>query len=525
DQKSIPEKYFNNFSQFEEDLNSKIKKNGELSRNLRDLNSFFEKIQLNELKSEKKLKEKKVKDLKENLLELDNNIESLKDKAEKIKKEIPEEFQNTDLDSLNNQISSINHEITSRISSFKTEENNYLSSLNKFFKSLNLKIFDENKIEVIISNAFGEQNSTIEKIIKESLELITDFSEDNVIDSFSTSKTKFQNEIGGLEKVIKLNKEIIKEFKNKKKFLQIIEKTEKSNISYKEHYDNAFKERNTIEKAIEILKEGQIYITSKVLPKTMENLTKILPILTADRYKDAVITEDYQIKVFDSKLGDYVEKVLFSGGTNDQIALAIRLAFAMATMQEDEMNESFIFLDEPLGFFDDERKNSLIDFLTHGIISNKFAQRIVVSNFQNIKPHFDFVVELENGKIIEQYRTGTLDSKQFQQQYKPIDEKEILILKESNFFEDDGYCELILSLENHSSYFIKELFLQIPELNVNISPQVICNINPGENHEIELGFNKIILENNNIPIQAQIICQENKKLQKRNQNLIYSLNI
>ena len=74
----------------------------------------------------------------------------------------------------------------------------------------------------------------------------------------------------------------------------------------------------------------------------------------------------------------------------------------MVTMPETESNESFIFLDEPLGFFDDDRKQALIDFLTHGAIAEKFAQRIVISNFIDIKKYFDFVIELENGKVIEE---------------------------------------------------------------------------------------------------------------------------
>ena len=125
--------------------------------------------------------------------------------------------------------------------------------------------------------------------------------------------------------------------------------------------------------AKEIMDAAVISITQKVLPQTINNLTRILPILTADRYKDAQVTEGYHIQLFDSKLGDYVDKTIFSGGTNDQIALAFRLAFAMATAGAGNPGESFIFLDEPLGFFDDERRNALIDFLTHGYIAKIFA--------------------------------------------------------------------------------------------------------------------------------------------------------
>jgi hypothetical protein len=62
---------------------------------------------------------------------------------------------------------------------------------------------------------------------------------------------------------------------------------------------------------------------------------------------------DYRIRVWDPAAGRYVAKNIFSGGTRDQCSLALRLAFALATLpQELGVAPGFIFLDELLSTFD-----------------------------------------------------------------------------------------------------------------------------------------------------------------------------
>jgi exonuclease SbcC len=63
-------------------------------------------------------------------------------------------------------------------------------------------------------------------------------------------------------------------------------------------------------------------------------------------------------------------KNLFSGGTRDQCSLALRLAFALATLpQELGVAPGFIFLDEPLSAFDSQRAQALVELITTGTIA------------------------------------------------------------------------------------------------------------------------------------------------------------
>lgn len=250
-----------------------------------------------------------------------------------------------------------------------------------------------------------------------------------------------------------------------------------------------------IEQALALVETAEVELTQIVLPRTMELLIHILPILTADRYKDVKINDRYEVRVFDSKMGGYVEKTLFSGGTNDQIALGIRLAFAMATMNKDQP-ESFIFLDEPLGFFDDERKNCLIDFLTHGKIADLFAQRFVVTNFSQIKSHFDHIIELSNGEVVNQVSTGSLESLQ----RKYVDEVGIqqyllAIHADPQTYEggvDGGFFEGRVTICNTSpDQNIHKINLE-PKLNrrCRIQPQYCYNVEPGQEKAIQISFHR-----------------------------------
>ncbi len=160
------------------------------------------------------------------------------------------------------------------------------------------------------------------------------------------------------------------------------------------------------ERSVEIASLARKRIMQKVLPTTLDYFRRILPILTRDRYHDAQLDpETYRIQVWDERAGDggaFKEKNIFSGGTKDQFSLALRLAFALATLpQERGAAPSFIFLDEPLGSFDDERADALIQLLTEGEIARAFDQIFLISHVHVNERLFTHHVVLENGRVVE----------------------------------------------------------------------------------------------------------------------------
>ena len=171
-------------------------------------------------------------------------------------------------------------------------------------------------------------------------------------------------------------------------------------------WEAKLREMQIRERSVEIASLARRRIMQKVLPTTLDYLRRILPALTRDRYHDAQLDpETYKIQVWDERAGNggaFKEKNIFSGGTKDQFSLALRLAFALATLpQERGAAPSFIFLDEPLGSFDDERADALIQLLTEGEIARAFDQIFLISHVHVNERLFTHHVVLENGRVVE----------------------------------------------------------------------------------------------------------------------------
>lgn len=177
--------------------------------------------------------------------------------------------------------------------------------------------------------------------------------------------------------------------------------------------DKLREEREICVRAQKLLQETHERIARRVLPITEFNMQPLLQQLTDGRYRDVRLTPedtdgqpgemDYRIRVWNPTAGRYVAKNIFSGGTRDQCSLALRLAFALATLpQELGVAPGFIFLDEPLSAFDTQRAQALVELLTTGTIAQQFQQVVLISHYQAFEREaFRYHVRMEAGQIVE----------------------------------------------------------------------------------------------------------------------------
>ncbi|MDD5773964.1 MAG: AAA family ATPase [bacterium] len=168
--------------------------------------------------------------------------------------------------------------------------------------------------------------------------------------------------------------------------------------------DGLNKMRKTSEvmsKAREILVTTRKRIFEDVLPRCELNMARLIPYMTADRYMDVRIDpSDYRLEMFDDQANTYIPKKMFSGGTKDQISLALRLSFALATLPEElGAAPSFIFLDEPISAFDEERRDALVKLLITGELSDAFDQIFIISHFKELEEEFSNKIEMVDGKV------------------------------------------------------------------------------------------------------------------------------
>lgn len=171
------------------------------------------------------------------------------------------------------------------------------------------------------------------------------------------------------------------------------------------------KQKDVSGEAGPILNRVRDNILQAVLPRTMEYMRGMLPMLTAGRYHDAELDDDtYKIRVWDAQAQEYIEKEIYSGATQDQFSLALRLGFALAALpQERGASPGFIFLDEPMAGFDSERRTALVELLTEGELSHRFDQILVIAPAgvfsENPFPHH---IRLVDGKIVEDTLSATV---------------------------------------------------------------------------------------------------------------------
>jgi len=169
-------------------------------------------------------------------------------------------------------------------------------------------------------------------------------------------------------------------------------------------YEKLEKELKIRNLSATILGMARQNITKKILPRTIEHMWSILPLITNDRYRQVTLDEEsFKIRVYDERAGDWKDKQIFSGGTRDQMSLALRLAFALAALpQERGTAPRFLFLDEPLSSFDEQRKEALVKVITEGEIAEAFDQIFVISHTPLLNPNlFHYYIVMENGRIKE----------------------------------------------------------------------------------------------------------------------------
>lgn len=157
-------------------------------------------------------------------------------------------------------------------------------------------------------------------------------------------------------------------------------------------------------RATTIVQNTRKAIVDRVMPMTLDNARYLLPALTQGRYQDLEWdTASNLVRVYDSRAGAYQGKFVFSGGAKDQISLALRLGFALATLPTGKTTRPYwLFLDEPLSSFDRERTRALVDLLTKGVVRKHFHQIFLVSHSESFDPNlFEYRLRMENGCVVE----------------------------------------------------------------------------------------------------------------------------
>ena len=151
----------------------------------------------------------------------------------------------------------------------------------------------------------------------------------------------------------------------------------------------------------------------KMVPRTEYYMQQLVPLLTCGRYRDIRLATDpeegsisggsFQLRVWESAAGEYLPKSALSGGTADQLSLALRLAFTIAALpRELALAPSFMLLDEPLGSLDRAHTQALVDIITGEALGQHFEQVLLISHNSAFDPAlFPYHIYMDGGLAIE----------------------------------------------------------------------------------------------------------------------------
>jgi exonuclease SbcC len=215
----------------------------------------------------------------------------------------------------------------------------------------------------------------------------TSMRRDELRDSVSRVKTQLEDTTG---QIIEL-----KEFLENNKDLQEKVLEQKKTVASLEN------ELAVVKYAVKGLESTSESLRNRVKPLVERYMSLILPLVTSGNYKAVQLDEDYTVRVFDPEAGEFKPKEVFSGGTEDQLLLAMRLAFALSlTPQAKGSNPEFLFLDEPLGSSDKVRREGIMELLRKELLQS-FKQIFLISHVGDLELEADTIITMENGNVRE----------------------------------------------------------------------------------------------------------------------------
>ena len=154
-------------------------------------------------------------------------------------------------------------------------------------------------------------------------------------------------------------------------------------------------------------------LMQKMQPRIEYYLQQLVPLLTGGRYHDVHLVgwreeeegadAALQLRVWDSVAEAYINKSALSSGAADQLSLALRLAFAIASLpRELRAAPGFLILDEPLSNFDRGRTQALVDIVTGETLGQHFEQILLISQSSAFEPSmFPYHLFIDSGKITD----------------------------------------------------------------------------------------------------------------------------
>jgi DNA repair protein SbcC/Rad50 len=143
-----------------------------------------------------------------------------------------------------------------------------------------------------------------------------------------------------------------------------------------------------------IIADYVVYLMQVVRSRIEAEVSRIISDITGGRYEQVLLDEDFNLLVRDIDDDYAIER--FSGGEQDDIAVALRIALSRYLAELHNVHESTLLIfDEIFGSQDEERRTSLLTSLRTQ--ESRFPQIILISHISEMQGEFANTLVVEMG--------------------------------------------------------------------------------------------------------------------------------
>jgi DNA repair protein SbcC/Rad50 len=152
-------------------------------------------------------------------------------------------------------------------------------------------------------------------------------------------------------------------------------------------------QKSRYELAIELLISASKRLSINFNQFIRERIDEILPLLTDNCYQSLQIDEAFQVQLFTRENQEFINLEETSSEIQQQVALAVYLAFSQEVINQNVHNQQMIILDEPFSFINEEKIKKLLLVLPK--LNHKLAQFWIMSQTFPDKIEFDYKIHCE----------------------------------------------------------------------------------------------------------------------------------
>ncbi|HZD43271.1 MAG TPA: SMC family ATPase, partial [Methanomicrobiales archaeon] len=156
-------------------------------------------------------------------------------------------------------------------------------------------------------------------------------------------------------------------------------------LEYQEACSGIQEEMELLKLTRKLVSEFVTHLLSVVRDRIEGEAGRILSEITDGRYDSVLIDEKFNLLIHD--MGDDYPCSRFSGGEQDDIAIALRIALSRYLAEMHQIHDStFLIFDEIFGSQDEERRNNLIQALRSQ--ESNFPQILIISHISEVQGEF-----------------------------------------------------------------------------------------------------------------------------------------